>query len=55
MARMDKCCGCIPMRTGVITIVIFWIIIGLYELVQNIQLQLISNRYHYDYYINDLN
>ncbi|CAG8513810.1 16275_t:CDS:2 [Cetraspora pellucida] len=49
MARMDKCCGCIPMRAGVITIAIFWLIIGIYNLIQNIEFQLIAVK---DYYSN---
>ncbi|CAG8804379.1 30994_t:CDS:2, partial [Racocetra persica] len=38
MTRMDRCCGCIPMRPGVITIALLSLAGGILGLIQNIQL-----------------
>ncbi|CAG8571155.1 1774_t:CDS:2, partial [Scutellospora calospora] len=45
MAPMNKCCGCISMRSGVITIAILWMSGGIYGLIQNFQL--LSDNYQY--------
>ncbi|CAG8682406.1 34816_t:CDS:2, partial [Racocetra persica] len=45
MARMNRCCGCIPMRPGVITIALLSLAGGILGLIQNIQL--LTNSYYY--------
>ncbi|CAG8628696.1 18183_t:CDS:2 [Cetraspora pellucida] len=45
MARMNRCCGCIAMRPGVITITIFTLAGGILGLIQNIQI--LTDYYYY--------